>query len=334
MRILVIGGGQFVGWHFVEAARARGHALTLFNRGHGVVPPGVAHLRGDRKGDLSVLAGQTFDAVVDVCGYLPRDVDRMAAQLQGRVGRYLFVSSVSVYADFTRANDETSAVATIEDPDTEVVDGRTYGALKALCESALRARLGDAATLVVRPGLVVGPREQTRRFAYWPARLERAAPGEPVLAPGTPADPVQFIDARDLADFMIGALERSLASVFNAVTPPGGVTIGELLAACAEAAGTSPRWVWADAAQVARLGLRDWIDLPVWMSPLGDHAAIAQVGDAAARAAGLATRPLSRTVSDTLAWLRSLPADERALVKAGLTAERELEALTALGAAA
>lgn len=330
MKILVIGGGQFVGWHFVEAARAGGHAVTLFNRGHGVVPPRVTHIRGDRRGELSMLAGQAFDAVVDVCGYLPRDVDRMAERLQGQVGCYLFVSSVSVYADFTRPNDESSPLATIDDPDTEVVDGRTYGALKALCEAALRRRLGAARTLVVRPGLVVGPREQTRRFAYWPARIGRAAEGEPVLAPGTPGDAVQFIDARDLAAFMLTALECALAGVFNAVTPPGGLTIGGLLDCCAEAAGTHPRWVWADAREVERLGLRDWIDLPVWMSPLGDHSAIAQVSDAAALAAGLSIRPLAQTVADTLAWLRSLPPEEQALVKAGLTAQREAEALAAL----
>jgi 2'-hydroxyisoflavone reductase len=332
MKILVIGGGQFVGWHFVEAALARGHELTLFNRGNGVVPPGVAHIRGDREGDLSMLAGQRFDAVVDVCGYLPREVDRMAERLQGQVGRYLFVSSISVYADFTRANDESSPVATIEDTDTDVVDGRTYGPLKALCEATLQRRWAASQTVIVRPGLVVGPREQTRRFAYWPARIERAAPGEPVLAPGTPADAVQFIDARDLAAFMLGALEQALSGVFNVVTPPGGLTIGGLLDSCARAAGTQPRWTWADAHAVERLGLRDWLDLPVWMSPLGDHSAIAQVSDARARAAGLTVRPLDQTVADTLAWLRSLPADERALVKAGLTAEREAAALAALEA--
>jgi 2'-hydroxyisoflavone reductase len=327
MKLLVIGGGQFVGWHFVDAARARGHELTLFNRGNSVPPPGVGHIQGDRKGDLAALAGRHFDAVVDVCGYLPRDVERMAQQLSAQVGRYLFVSSVSVYADFTRANDESSALATIDDPDTEIVDGRSYGALKALCEATLRRRIGDARTLVVRPGLVVGPREPTRRFAYWPARLERAADDEPLLVPGTPDDAVQFIDARDLAHFMVDALEAGRAGTFNVVVPPGRTTIGDLVRTCAEAAGRRPRWVWVDAHELERLGLRDWIDLPVWMSPLGDHSAIAQVSDAAAVRAGLRTRPLAQTVADTLAWLRSLPPAERALVKAGLTPEAEADAL-------
>jgi 2'-hydroxyisoflavone reductase len=333
VKILVIGGGRYVGRHFVEAALARGHELTLFNRGRSApAPAGTLHIAGDRQGDLGPLADTAFDAVIDVCGYLPRDAARMAQALNGRVGRYLFVSSVSVYADFTRPNDEDGVLATIDDPDTEVVDGRTYGALKALCEAAVRQRLGDERTLVVRPGLVVGPGELSRRFAYWVGRIARAADGEPVLVPGSPDDAVQFVDVRDLAQFMVGALEAGLHGVVNAVQPPGQRTIGELVQACAEVAGTRPRWVWADARQVERLGLRDWLDLPVWMSPLGDHRAIAQVSDRAAVAAGLQSRPLRETVADTLLWLRGLTAEERAVVKAGLTPDREAEVLAQLEA--
>jgi len=333
VKILVIGGGQFVGRHLVEAALDRGHDLTLFNRGRsGPVPAGAAHIVGDRQGDLTALAGHAWDAVVDVCGYLPREVACMADALRGRVGRYLFVSSVSVYADFRHANDEGSALATIEDVHTEVVDGRTYGPLKALCEAAVVQRIGPERTLLVRPGLVVGPHEQTRRFAYWPARIARAADGEPVLVPGTPEDATQFIDARDLAAFMVDALEQCLRGTFNVVSPPASLTLGEVVRTCAEVAGTRPCWVHVDPRRVESLGLREWTDLPLWMSPLGDHSAIAQVSDRAAVAAGLAVRPLRQTVADTLAWLRNLPAEERALVKAGLTAEREAEALARLEA--
>lgn len=333
MKLLVIGGGRFVGAHLVDAALARGHELTLFNRGRASAPPpGARALTGDRRADLSALtgSGERWDAVVDTCGYLPREVAAMADALRGRVRHYCFVSSVSVYASFAAPNREDAPVGTIDDPDTEVVDGRTYGPLKALCEAALRARWPAADTLVVRPGLVVGPRDPTQRFTWWPARIARAAAGEPVLVPGEADDPVQCIDARDLAAFMLDAVEAGLAGTFNAVAPPGVWTMVELLSTCAEVAGTQPQFRRAEAAAVERLGLRPWVDLPVWLPPQGEYQHFMRTPVDAALAAGLRCRPLAQTVADTLAWHRALPEAERAFTLAGLDPAREAAALAAL----
>jgi 2'-hydroxyisoflavone reductase len=331
MHLLIIGGTQFVGRHLAEIALARGYAVTLFNRGKtsSALPAGARHLPGDRKGDLSALAGGRWDAVVDTCGYLPRDVARMADALRDRVGCYLFVSSVSVYAGFEAPNHEGSAIGTIDDVQTDVVDARTYGPLKALCEAALTQRLGAARTLIVRPGLVVGPYDPTQRFTYWPARIARAADGEAVLVPGSPADGVQFIDARDLGAFMLDGIEARRDGCFNVVSPPGHWSMGDLVDTCAAVARTRPRWAWADAPAVARLDLAPWSDLPVWVPAEGEHAAFARTDVAAALAAGLRTRPLAETVADTLAWYRRLPPEAQAFSKAGLTPEREAKALAA-----
>jgi len=332
MKILVIGGTRFVGRHFTAAALARGHALTLFNRGRSAAAAlsGVVQIRGDRKADLSALSGGEWDAVLDTCGYLPAEVARMAETLRGRVGRYVFVSSVSVYKDFATPNPEGSAVGTIDDTGTDVVDGRTYGPLKALCERAVHQRFDAARTLIVRPGLIVGPHDPTQRFTYWPARIARAADDEPVLVPGSAAEPTQFIDARDLADFILGAIESGRSGTFNIASPPGQWTLGRLFDTCASVAGCRPRWIWADAPTVEDLGLKPWTDLPVWVPAEGDEAAFACTDVGAALAAGLRTRPLADTVADTLAWYRALPADAQAFTKAGLPPEREAQALAAL----
>lgn len=330
MRLLVIGGTHFVGWHLAALALAHGHEVTLFNRGSSAGPEGVRLLRGDRREDLAPLAGGHWDAVVDTCAYLPRDVARMAAALAGAVGRYLLVSTVSVYASFAAPNDEQSVLGTIDDVDTEVVDGRTYGPLKALCERALAERIEASRCTIVRPGLVVGPRDPTQRFTYWPARLARAADDEPVLLPGGPDDRLQFIDVRDLAAFMLGLVESGRAGTFNATSMPGLFTMGGLWAACCAAAGRRPRPVWADASAVERLGLQPWTDLPVWLPAQGGTAGFGRTDVGAAIAAGLRIRPLLETVADTLAWWRALAPDRQAITQAGLTPGREATALEAL----
>ncbi len=325
MKLLVIGGTRFLGRHVVEAAVARGDAVTVFNRGRsGTVPAGVEQRFGDRRADLSALAEGTWDAVVDTCGYLPREVAAMAARLQGRVGRYVFVSSVSVYASTAQGNDEAGAVGLIDDIDTEVVDGRTYGPLKALCEAALQQRL-EGAALVLRPGLIVGPHDPTQRFTYWPARLGRARDGEPVLAPGRPDAAVQVIDARDLAAFTLKLLDEAATGSFNTVGEP--TTLADVLQACAAAAGVQPAWRWIDMATLQARGLQPWRDLPLALPDDAEHAGFMQTDVRRALAAGLATRPLAQTVADTLAWWRSLPADQQVFDKAGLTPEREQQAL-------
>lgn len=331
MKLLVIGGTRFVGWHLAELALARGHEVTLFNRGSAAGPAGTQALRGDRQSDLAVLAGHDWDAVVDTCAYRPQEVARMAEALAPSVGRYLLVSTVSVYASFAAPNVEGSALATMGEVEPELVDGRSYGPLKVLCERALAARLAAARCTIVRPGLVVGPRDPTQRFTYWPARIARAAAGEPVLLPGGPDEGLQFIDVRDLAAFMLGLVEQGRHGVFNASSRPGAATMGGLWSACCAAAGTRPRAVWADAAAVARLGLQPWTDLPVWLPAQGESAGFSATDVSAALAAGLHTRPLLQTVSDTLAWWRGLAPAQQAITQAGLAPAREAAALEALG---
>lgn len=331
MKLLVIGGSRFVGRHLVAAARARGDSVTLFNRGLSApAPPDVELRQGDRRGDLGALAHGEWDAVIDTCGYLPGEVARMAQLLKGRVGRYLFVSSVSVYASTATPNHEDSALGTIDDPDTTTVDARTYGPLKALCEAELQRALPGAA-LLLRPGLIVGPYDPTQRFSYWPARLARAAEGETVLAPGTPDAPLQFIDARDLAAFALHALETGVRGAFNVVSEPGRWTIGDVLHACAAAAGVRVRFAWRDIAALQALGIEPWSDMPLALPATPDYHAFMRTDARRAAAAGLQTRPLERTVADTLAWYRGLPPEQRVFDKAGLSSQREAAALAALG---
>lgn len=332
MKLLIIGGTQFVGRHLMEAALARGDQVTLFNRGQTVIelPAGVELRRGDRRQDLSALAEGTWDTVVDACGYLPGEVSRMAELLAARIGCYAFISSVSAYADARQPNDEGSALGRMDDPETEVVDGRTYGPLKALCEQAVLQHVGVQHSLLIRPGLVVGPYDPTQRFTWWPARMARVAhDGAPVLAPGIPDRPLQFVDARDLAAFVLHALDTGRRGVFNAVAPPGFTTMAALLAHCAEAAGVAADLQWVSELQLLQQGVKPWVDLPLWLPSDGEYASFMAVNSDKAQAAGMHNRPLTQTIADTLAWWRSLPPDQQAFTKAGLAPEREAELISA-----
>jgi 2'-hydroxyisoflavone reductase len=243
MRILVLGGTRFLGRAFVDAARARGHTLTLFNRGrtNPELHAGVERLTGDRDGGLAALAGRTWDAVMDPSGFFPRVVDASARALVGRADRYLFVSSISAYAEpLPRGVDEEAPLARLADPTVEDIGGGNYGGLKALCEERVRDAFADQA-LVVRPGLIVGPHDTTDRFPYWPRRLAR---GGEVLAPGSPDAPVQVIDARDLAGWMVSLLERGIAGTFNATGPSQPLTLGRCLETIAAAVGGNARLTW------------------------------------------------------------------------------------------
>src|SRR3954467_14114698 len=214
MRILVLGGTQFLGRHVVDAALERGHEVTLFNRGrtHPELFPDVEKLRGDRDGDLGALRHRDFDAVVDTSGYVPRVVAE-TLQALGDVGHYTFVSSISVYADLSTPPTESSPLAVLAEPTEEWREA--YGELKVLCEEAVRERFPEA--FVVRPGLIVGPWDPTGRFTYWPARLDDGGPG---LAPAPPQRSVQIVHARDLAEWILDAAARGLGGTYNAVSPP------------------------------------------------------------------------------------------------------------------
>ncbi|MDC8786884.1 NAD-dependent epimerase/dehydratase family protein [Roseateles koreensis] len=342
MRLLILGGTQFVGRHLVEAALAQGHELTLFNRGQSAADlfadtPQIHRLKGDRRDDLSALQHGEWDAVLDCCGYIPREVDASARLLAGRVGQYLYISSVSAYASFAGPNTEASPLGRLADPSTEVVDGASYGPLKAACEAALRQHF--AAPLVLRPGLVVGPHDPTQRFTYWPARIAGAASparaGEPILVPAPCGEPLQFIDARDLAAFALQALARGLAGTFNVACTSGQPTRMALLQACVQAAGlsTEPEWFWAESQALQALGVAPWNDLPLWLPPVSEFAQLMRCDNAAALQEGLQIRPLTETVGDTLRWWQDLPEAERVFTRAGLTPVRERELIKALRSA-
>lgn len=326
LRILILGGTGFLGPELVLAARARGHALTLFNRGktRPDLFPEVEKLRGDRDGKLDALRGRSWDAVLDTSGYLPRVVGASAALLAPRVGHYLFVSSISVYADSREPLDETSPVQALADPGSEDVRAH-YGALKALCEKAAERALPGRA-LAVRPGLIVGPGDPTDRFTYWPARMAR---GGEVLCPGDGKDPVQVIDVRDLAAWMVRASEERLVGTFDAVGPASPMDMAGMLGACRAASGKAAALTWIDAGFLEKAKVSPWSDMPAWIPRSGDDAGFARVSAARAIARGLAFRPIADTARDTLAWWGGLPAERRDRPRAGLSPAREAEVLAA-----
>jgi 2'-hydroxyisoflavone reductase len=317
MRLLVLGGTQFLGRHTVQQALARGHEVTLFNRGltGPELFPDVERLRGDRDGGLGGLAGRSFDAVVDTSGYVPRVVAATFDAL-GDIGHYTFVSSISAYADLSAPPTESSPVATLDEP-TEDYRSEAYGALKAACEDVVRARFGEA--FVVRPGLIVGPWDPTGRFTYWPRRL---AGGGRVLVPAPPDAAAQVIDARDLAGWIVRAAEDGLAGTFNAVDRP--TTRGALLETCRRVAGPDAELVWVDSGFVAEHEVEEWMELPLWLHDPA-YAGMLSVDPSAALAAGLQPRPLEETVRDTLAWIRDGAPDG----PAGLDREKERRVLAA-----
>ncbi|HOX25848.1 MAG TPA: SDR family oxidoreductase [Candidatus Krumholzibacteria bacterium] len=326
--VLILGGTSFLGPACVEAALARGHTLTLFNRGrtNPHLFPDLEKLQGDRDGDLEALAGRRWDAVIDTSGYVPRQVRLSAGLLGPNVGHYVFISSISVYRDLSVPGmDESAPLASLADPASEDITDATYGALKALCEQAAEDAMPGRVT-AIRPGLIAGPRDRSDRFTYWPVRVER---GGEVLAPGTPADPIQFIDVRDLAEFVVHALERRLAGAYNCDSPAGLYTMGTLLGACREVTGSDAVFTWCDARFLAEHRVAPWTDLPCWVPAEGADRGFGQVSTERARAAGLGRRPLATTARDTLAWWKQQPADRREHLLAGLSPEREVAVLRA-----
>ncbi len=294
MNLLVLGGTVFLGRHVVGAALARGHQVTLFNRGrhNPHLFPDVEKLRGDRDGDLAALHGRRFDAVIDLCGYRPEQVLATAKALRDAVDHTTFISSISVYRGFSpgRAFDEDAPLA-------EGSDG--YGALKARCEEALEAEL-PGGVACVRPGLIVGPHDPTDRFTYWPRRVAR---GGEVLAPGRPQRPVQFIDARDLADWCVDLAEQRRPGVFNAVGSPSTLTMAHLLEACRAVAGSDARFTWIADDELVNARVEPWTELPLWIPEKDPAFGAMMLGqNRRAVAAGLSFRPLADTIRATLEW--------------------------------
>jgi len=320
MNLLILGGTIFLGRHLVESALRRGHTVTLFNRGqhNPELFPQLEKLRGDRANasDLQAISARQWDAVIDTCGFIPRIVHLSALALAGTAAHYTFISSISAYAEPPAPGmDENAPLARLEDETVEEITAQTYGGLKALCEAAVESSLPGQA-LIIRPGLIVGPHDPSDRFTSWPRRLQR---GGEILAPGLPDAAVQIIDARDLADWTITMLEQHGTGVYNATGPASPLSMHSLLETCHQAVGSESSLTWVSDEFLLAQGVTPFTELPLWLPP--EAAAMQQVSIAKALAAGLTLRPLAATITDTLAWDMTRPADTPR--KNGLSAERE-----------
>jgi nucleoside-diphosphate-sugar epimerase len=327
MDLLVIGGTQFVGRAIVEAALAAGHGVTLFHRGRtnrGLFD-GVEEILGDRDGDLHELGTRKWDAVIDTCGYTPRVVALSAGALRERTDRYVFISTVSVYDEPPPGSDESGTLGNpeaLEDPATEVIDKETYGPLKVACEREVTKRFEEKA-LLPRPGVIAGAHDPTDRFTYW---VERIARGGSVLVPENDGASVQFIDARDLAEWVVRATEAGLAGPYNLVGPGRAITMQRFLEVCRDTvAPEGTELVPVSSAFLEKEGVGSWTDLPLWV-PVSSGSGLLAVDSRKARNAGLTHRPVEETVRSTLAWHRERGAPE---LTTGLKREKEEAVLKA-----
>jgi 2'-hydroxyisoflavone reductase len=333
LRILILGGTGFTGPYQVRYALSRGHKVTTFNRGKthpGELPKEVEQLVGDRNGHLEALKDRQWDIAIDNPTTLPAWVRDAAQVLKGRVERYVFISTLSVYGETATGVDETAPLAKYDGPDPykETLEAmkasgyKTYGPLKALSEKEAE-KWFPGKTLVIRPGLIVGPRDETDRFTYWPVRIDR---GGEMLAPGTLNDPVQFIDARDLAEWTIRLVENRETGTYNATGPAKPLGIGGMLDGIRDALKSNAKFTWASEEFLKQQKVEAWSDMPVWT---GAESGMARTNIDRALSKHLTFRPLADTARDTLGWFKSLPQDRQSHLKAGLTPEREAEVLAA-----
>jgi 2'-hydroxyisoflavone reductase len=339
LKILVLGGTGLIGPPMVEYALARGHELTLFNRGktNAHLFPDLEKLEGDRNDDISALEtevkkGRTWDAVIDNTASIPRWVEESAGLLKDSADLYLYTSSISAYGSITvPGTDETTAVATMDPAEvplvktTKDITGANYGPLKALCEDAARAAFPDRA-IIVRPGLIVGPGDYSDRFTYWPVRVHK---GGEVMAPGSPDDPVQFIDCRDLGEWYVRLVEDALVGTYNGTGPASPMSIAGMLHGIRATTPVEISFTWVPAPFLAEHEVQAWSQMTVWVPPDSEDGGLAQVNIDRAKKAGLAFRPLADTTKATLEYWNSLPADRRAAPRAGCPPELEAKTLAA-----
>lgn len=334
LRILILGGTGFMGPHQVRYALARGHKVTLFNRGRepDAWSGQVEELIGDRNtGDLKALEGREWDVCIDNPTTLPFWVRDAGNVLHGKIEQYVFISTISVYADGDKPADESAPLASYNGKDAmaETWDsfraniGELYGPLKAISEQEAEKQF-PGRTTIIRPGLIVGPGDQSDRFTYWPVRLAR---GGEVLAPGDGSDPVQFIDARDLAEWTVRVAESRTFGTFNATGPELPIKMRDMLTGIAAAVHADARIAWVPTGFLEAQKVAPWSDMPVWVPGQGESAGFARRSIRKALAKGLTFRPLATTASDTLAWFKQQPAERQAKLKAGLPPEREVELL-------
>jgi 2'-hydroxyisoflavone reductase len=360
-RILILGGTGFLGPACMEAALAAGHKVTLFNRGFretmrkekgrpSVVPEGVEVLYGNRdpektaddwkddlkKADptrhdeknpnspkgLSQLEGKTWDAVIDTSGYFPRIVKASTELLAPRVRQYVFISTISVYKNNSKpGQDEAGELGQLSDPNTEEfgADFSNYGPGKAACE-AMAEKVMPGRVTNIRPGFIVGIRDNSARFIYWPLRAQRA--GE-VLVPGAPTDPIQIIDVRDLAEWVVHCIEENVTGVYNATGPEKELTVQAMLDGCAKGAGTSPTYTYVPYEWLTSNAVQEG-EFPLVVPPTGESAGFHRISISRALAKGLKFRPVAETCKETLAWYKTLPPDAaKAFAKTTMTPARE-----------
>ncbi|GHO45355.1 NAD-dependent epimerase/dehydratase family protein [Ktedonospora formicarum] len=325
MKLLLLGGTAFLGRHIVESALARGHEVTIFHRGKtrpGLFPQ-VEEILGDREHDLHLLEGRHWDAVIDTSGYVPRIVRASAELLAGAAEHYTFISTINAYGDFKEKGiDETYPLATLEDESIEEVTGESYGPLKVLCEREVE-RAFPGKTLIIRPGLIVGPWDGSNRFTYWPYRL---AHGGEVLAPDHQDMPLEWIDVRDLADWAVRLSEARVTGAFNGIGPEQPVPLGQVLERIRVAVGGTASLTWVAEDFIEKHEITPWMELPLWI-PGEDGDVFCTVKNTKAVESGLTYRSLEETARDTLAWIREQQ-DEGQLGKT-LAPEREREVLAA-----
>src|SRR5206468_4430280 len=337
MRILILGGTGFTGPFQVRYALSRGHKVTVFNRGKthpGELPQEAEQLVGDRNGQLDALKGRQWDVVIDNPTTLPVWVRDAAQILKGNVDRYVFISTISVYSDNSKPGmDESGPLAKYEGADAmketqatmRASNFRLYGPLKALSEGEAEKWFPGKA-LIIRPGLIVGPGDESDRFTYWPVRVDR---GGEILAPGDPTDPVQFIDARDLAEWTIRMVEQGTTGIFNATGPKSTLTMQGMLDGIKKVTKANSTFTWVDADFLTAQKVSPWSDMPVWIPPRGEEAGFSKININKAVSKGLTFRSVPDTTQATLDWFKKQSAERQAKLRAGITAQRETEVLAA-----
>ena len=335
MRILILGGTGFTGPFQVRYAIQRGHKVTVFNRGRthpGELPKEAEQLIGDRNGQLDALKGRTWDVVIDNPATLPVWVRDAAQILKGNADRYVYISSTAAYADVSKTGlVETMPLAKYTGPDAMKETSATmrasnfalFGPLKVQSEAEAE-KWFPGKTLVIRPGYIVGPGDETDRFTYWPVRVER---GGEMLAPGRPSDPMQIIDARDLAEWTIRMVEQGTVGAFNAVGPKTRLTMGQTLNEIKKTTNSDARFTWVDDDFLKEQKIID--DIPIWTSPKGPEIGYLTTNSQKAIRHGLTFRPLSDTVKATLAWFHKQTPERQAKLRAGIPADKEREVLAA-----
>ncbi len=319
LKILILGGTHFLGIHLAEEFQERGHELTLFNRGvqNPDLFPDIEKLQGDRDGNLHALEGRHWDAVIDTSGHLPRIVEQSAQVLAGATKHYTFISTIGVYENFHKFHiDESYPIAQLREPQSEVITDKTYGALKGLCEAVVQHYFPEQ-TLIIRPGLIVGPNDPTDRFTYW---VKRIAEGGEVLAPAH--QPVQFIDVRDLSKWIVQMVENQATGIYNAAGE--SLSLELLLQGCQQASPKKTYVTWVSEEFLLQKSVQDWVELPLWLSNKRQMPGFFHINSQKAIRSGLTLRPLAETIEATLKWDM---ARDNVRLQAGLDRSKEKELL-------